>query len=186
MSFRDRLHKKNQSVVQHFASSGYQTEMRGWLSQYEWSHFVTITFNEAIRNTSARRLLSRFHQRLDSKLFGRRFFNRPDTARTFFIALPEVASSLHFHAMFRVPVEVCDRFVGESPAILKSIAKAASYDIQPIQSSEDKDSIISYITKDAYKSLSIENFIVSSEFNRRRATATPTDSPASEFASSIR
>ena len=146
--------------------------MRDLLGAQDFTHFVTIAFNEKTTDASAARLLRRFHQRLDQKLFGRKFYKRPPEARTFFIALPEVASSLHFHALFRVPAEVHERFRAESPAILKRVAKAASYDIKPIPTDADKQRIVSYVTKDAYEHRSIENFIVSSQFNRSRATAT--------------
>lgn len=165
-----------------------QLALRTWLAQQQhaWSHFVTIAFNEEITEHSARRLMRRFHQLLDQKLFGRKFYRRPDEARTFFIAIPEIASSLHFHALFRVPAEVTDRFCNESPQILKNVARAASYDVVPIQSLQDCDRIISYITKDAHQDRSFEQFIVSSEFHERRETETATDSRSSEFAFSIR
>ena len=166
-----------------------QAELRKWLTEFEWSHFVTINFNQATTDLSARRALSRVHQRLDEKLFGKRFYKRPDADRTFFIAIPEMASSPHFHALFRVPAEKRELFETWAPVIIKNIAQASSCDITPVQSQSDKQRIASYITKDAYAPRAIENFIVSSEFNRRRATVNPTtqpDSPVSVFASSIR
>jgi hypothetical protein len=143
-------------------------------------------FNEATTDASARRLISRIHQRLDQKLFGRKFFKRPESARTFFVAVPEVASSLHYHFLFRVPAEKHDLFLAYAPAIIKNVAKASSCQIDAVRSQADKDRIASYITKDAYMKHSIENYIVSSEFNRQRATVNPADSPVSELASSIR
>lgn len=164
----------------------HQDEMRKWLNTEQWSHFVTINFNEATSMLSARRLLSKFHYELDRKLFGRRFFKRPESARTFFIAFPEVARALHWHALFRVQEGAMERFKQNIGTMLKSAAKAASCDVQLIRSEAEKERITSYITKDAWQSRSIENFLVSSEFIRRRETVNPTDSPTSELAFSIR
>jgi hypothetical protein len=183
---KKRLEEQADAIRRQFEQ---QAALREWLTEFEWSHFVTISFNQATTDLSAHRELRRVHQRLDQKLFGRRFYKRPDVDRTFFIALPEVASSLHYHALFRVPYEKHQLFETWAPVIVKNIAKASSCDVTPVRSQFDKERIASYITKDAYASYSIENFIVSSEFNRRRVTVNPIiepDSPVSVFASSIR
>lgn len=163
-----------------------QGALRKWLVASDWSHFVTINFNNATTDASARRTLRRVHQRLDAKLFGRRYYKRPDSARTFFVAIPEIASSLHFHALFRVAGDKHQLFVTWAPVIIKNIAKASSCQIDAIKSQADKNRIVSYITKDAFAQHSIENYIVSSEFVRRCETVNPTVSAVSEFASSIR
>lgn len=173
MPLRDYRQRRDSLAAQYRAAIERKETIREWLTQQTWTHFVTVAFNEQTTDASATRLLRRFHQRLDQKLFGRRFFKRPPDARTFFIAVPEQAANLHYHMLFRVPPDVHERFTAELPAIVKSVAKAASYDIQPIPTAEDKARIASYITKDAYQQRSIGNFIVSSEFSRRRATNQP-------------
>jgi hypothetical protein len=174
MPLRDYRQHRDRLAEQYRAAIEQKHAVREWLTEQTWTHFVTVAFNEQTTDASATRLLRRFHQRLDTKLFGRRFFKRPPESRTFFIAVPETASNLHYHMLFRVPPVVHDRFVTELPAILKCVAQAASYDIQPIPTDADRARIASYITKDAYQHRSIENFIVSSEFNRRCATSQPT------------
>lgn len=119
---------------------------------------------------SARWLLRKFHYALDRKLYGGRFLKMPDSARTLFEAFPEFASALHWHALFRIPQDVTERFNQTVEPMLKSVAKASSCDVRPIPSQHEKEQIVSYITKDVWKPGSIENHIVSSEFIRRRAT----------------
>jgi hypothetical protein len=164
-----------------------QDEIRKWLASLSWTHFVTITFNEQTTMLSARRLLRQFHYELDRQLFGKRFLKRPPEGRTFFIAFPEVAAALHWHALFRVDPAVTERFEQNIAYTLKAAAKAASCDVQRINSDADTQRIISYITKDAWQQRSIETFIVSSEFIRRGATVnSTTDDTTSELAFSIR
>ena len=173
MISRDRYKQSTSWLDSYNERIKYQDSMRELLSGRTWSHFVTITFNQATTMWSQRRHLDEFHKQLDRKLYGKNFYKRAAANRTFFMAFPEFASAPHWHAFFLVEEHVRERFEQNVEPILKSVIKASDQDVQVVMDQLSKERIASYITKALWKPSSIESFIVSSEFIRQPATISP-------------
>ncbi|MBA4781328.1 hypothetical protein [Blastomonas sp.] len=123
----------------------YRSECIRWLSEFAPDLFVTFVFNRWITMDEAQRTFEEFHCRLDRKLLGRSFIERPDERTDYRATIEKPDTNIHIHALFRMTAEQKSRFSVEAPAIWTKLVEAGSLDIQPVHHSEG---VAQYITKE--------------------------------------
>ena len=127
--------------------------------------FGTIVFNRLIGLSKQRKYLSRFHHRVDKKILGPNFFKLPKEERTFYIAFPEhIDSNVHYHLMILPGQNKHFLYQMYAPKIWRKVCPGGSIDLVRLESGANLKITSRYSTKEAWKDLNYENFIISSEF----------------------
>ncbi|MGQ2943703.1 MAG: hypothetical protein ACT6Q7_18615 [Blastomonas fulva] len=123
----------------------YRAECIRWMTEFEPELFVTFVFNRWICMDEAQRTFEEFHCRLDRKLLGRSFIERPDERTDYRATIEKPDTNIHVHALFKMTVEQKERFGVEAPAIWAKLVEAGNLNIKPIHNSEGA---ARYITKE--------------------------------------
>lgn len=126
----------------------YRKTWQDWLPETEWDYFVTLTFNPKTELSTgkiqrpigrqwcvkrAANDLHEWHARLDRKMLGKKWHERP-IERTRFIAFVEHPNSnIHWHMMLKLNCTRHDTFNSEAPKIWKKLIKSGTVDIKPAQ-----------------------------------------------------
>lgn len=123
----------------------YRAECVRWITQFEPDLFVTFVFNRWISTDEAQRTFEEFHGRLDRKLLGRSFIERPDERTDYRATIEKPDTNIHIHALFKMTAEQKLRFCVEAPAIWTKLVEAGNLDIKPVYFSEGA---ARYVTKE--------------------------------------
>jgi hypothetical protein len=145
--------------------------LRKHLDTYHFDFFITANFNRETGFESGRKLLNKWHLKVDRKLFGKYWWRMKAEDRTFFFAFPEIggkSGGFHYHLLLKLPANRKEEFSTIGPEIWKQLVPSGDLDIQrPIEEISQKKTK-SYSIKDVWQKLNYENFIVSTEFSERQ------------------
>lgn len=146
--------------------------MTDWLNELTFTHAMTLAFNQKrFQNPHhniqfARDKLKYFHCKLDRCLLGSSWHKKPQEQRTFFIAFPEkISTNIHYHLLIRVNDQHESKFNKCAEGIWKSIVNSGTYDCKSLKNSSNAKGWASYATKDQYRNMNFNSFIVSREFS---------------------
>ena len=125
-------------------AGNYRDECVRLMSDFEPILFVTFAINRWVSMEEAQRTFEEFHQRLDRKLLGRSYFNRPGDRTVYIAAIEKPDTNIHIHALFRMTTEQAARFGDIAPGIWTKLVAAGNLDIQPVRHAEGA---ARYVTK---------------------------------------
>lgn len=142
-----------------------------WLNTLAFTHFVTLAFNQKgfyhpnHKLEFARDKLKHFHAKLDDCLLGSRWHKKPPEERTFFMAFPEkIVTNMHYHLLMRVNDQHERKFNQYAEDIWTSVVPSGTYDCKPLRYAPNSEGYASYITKEQFKNMNFNSFIISNEF----------------------
>ncbi len=122
----------------------YRAECVRWMTDFEPNLFVTFAINRWVSVDEAQRTFEEFHQRLDRKLLGRSYFDRPGDRTAYIAAIEKPDTNIHIHALFRMTTEQAARFEDVAPGLWTKLIAAGNLDIQPVRHTEGA---ARYVTK---------------------------------------
>lgn len=156
-----------------------QEGLRELLKSRSFTHWVTLNFHRKYAQTTAIQRLQLWFMNLNSRFFRAKCFSSMQTTDLFdFFAFPEdtLKEEPHFHLLVNLHHDCHDKFERLAQDAWKRILPSGTCDVQRIKdSTEDRERVISYATKQSNRRLSYEDFILSSTLNdgRRRCYAQP-------------
>jgi hypothetical protein len=150
----------------------YRDAIRQWVSTLQWTHFVTLQFNDPMRRIDQmRKSLFHWDACCNKRLLGKRWRAKPDE-RLLWIAFAEkMADYPHWHLVLQVLPDQIDAFANGSldQSLEEFLARrwtalgpSFTCDVQVIESIGAVD----YVTKLVGKPESLTNFVHSREANR--------------------
>lgn len=122
----------------------YRAECVRWMADLGPNLFVTFAFNRWVSMDEAQRTFEEFHQRIDRKLLGRSYFDRPDDRTVYIATIEKPDTNIHIHALFRMTPEQAVRFGSIAPDIWTKLVAAGNLDIQSVR---DTEGAARYVTK---------------------------------------
>ena len=150
---------------------GYQEEFGNFLSKLKFDFFGTIVFNNGLPNElflkldAVRRAVYRFHQNVDRKVLGQKFWTLKEKERTFFFAfLEHLNSNIHGHLLIKVPEGKSSTYAAVAPHEWKRLYPSGNLKLSPIITGESRIKTAFYSTKELYCPTNCAEFIISSEF----------------------
>lgn len=131
------------------------------------THFVTANFNRDISYEGARQALKAWHARVDRKLLGPKWLEKPFDVRTEFLATVEhMASNPHWHLLVRPAGHAGGMtFEDVGGQVWQALQPAGSLDVRPLLTLHDMHRVSTYCVKDLVKSENYERFVLSREFS---------------------
>lgn len=154
-----------------------QEGLRELLKSRSFTHWVTLNFHRKYSEKTAKQRLQLWFMNLNSRLFRAKRFSSMLTTDLFdFFAFPEetLKEEPHFHLLVNLHHDCHDKFERLAQDAWKRILPSGTCDVQRIKdSTEDRERVISYATKQSNRRLSYADFILSSSLNdgRRRCHA---------------
>ena len=147
-----------------------RNEIRAWLSDKHFTHFVTLAFNEPmVGKERMRQKLKAWDARVNRRLLGKRWRKKTDE-RLNWLAIPEKQeSNPHWHLLVQILPEQFSEFEEREflfgfDAILETtwrmIVPSGTVDVQPVENKR----VQSYITKQLNLPQNYEDFVVYREF----------------------
>ena len=143
--------------------SRLEYQINKFLADQDFTHHVTLAFNEWRSLPSARETLRQWHGRVDRALLGRSWQKRSLGCRTLFLAFAEhIDSNIHYHLLVRpASARIGYSFDIATEHAWRNLVQGGSVAVSPIY---DAIGISHYVTKDLWQSRNYENFVVSTEF----------------------
>lgn len=155
----------------HTPHSTLYKALPNWLETLNFTHFVTLTFNQRQYHRPdqileyARDKIKFFHSKLDRCLLGSDFYKKPTNQRTLFVAFPEkIQTNMHYHILMRIAVLSENKFNTHAENIWTSIMPSGTYDCKVLRDAYDEDGLVSYAVKEQFKNVNFNHTIISSEF----------------------
>ena len=144
-----------------------QHALRVFTTDLRCHYFNTLAPNNNMSLKYARHFLNDFDKTIQTKLFGRKYYEIPLEERTFFIAfLEHINSNLHFHLIMNVPQHKRVAFEFYAPILLKQIIKSATIDIQRTETLPENRMSAYYSCKELLNEENYNNFVISTEFSK--------------------
>lgn len=155
----------NSHITQHLLQRMHEVTLP-WLYDQNFTHIITFAFNRNTTLTSGRSTLKNLHARLDRSLLGSKWFEKPKSERSMFIAYPEhMTSNLHYNMLLKVDPTNIDKATKKIPQIWSNLVSSGSTDVKLTSEAHDLINLFSYqIKEQAYSSKSSEAYILSNEF----------------------
>lgn len=123
----------------------YRADCVRWMTNYGPDLFVTFVFNRWISMDEATRTFEEFHGRLDRKLLGRSYIDRPDERTEYIATIEKPDANIHIHALFKMSPEQKERFGELAPPIWTKLVKAGNLDVKQVYCPEGA---ARYVTKE--------------------------------------
>ncbi len=123
----------------------YRTDCIRWMADYGPDLFVTFVFNRWRSIDEAVRTFEEFHGRLDKKLLGRSYMDRPDERTEYIATIEKPDTNIHIHALFKMTAEQRARFAEIAVPIWGQLVEAGNLDIKPVYCPEGA---ARYVTKE--------------------------------------
>lgn len=141
----------------------YRAGMIEVLSNFPANYYAVANFNSyAITPRWCRAQLNRLDVRIARLLLGPSWCTS-DKLRPTWIAVPELATYLHYNILWEMPAEYGDAFAKKAPKIWRTLVPAGDLHIQNIDQAT-KYNLASYVTKAFNPVWTINNIITSQEF----------------------
>jgi hypothetical protein len=142
-----------------------QSALRDWVSNDEYSHFVTLNFHRQYSDVAAQQKLRLWSLDMIARLFRSPTFATSSLHDIFrFIAFFEdtMKDEPHLHLLLNVDPDRAVRFELIASRLWQAIVPSGTCDVQLIkQTSADLQRVISYATKQTNRPISYESFITS-------------------------
>jgi hypothetical protein len=110
-----------------------------------------------------------FDMKIARRLLGKNWSRQPEAARAQWIAVPEMATYLHYNMIWSVPVEQQEKFFLEAPNIWRDVVPSGQFHLQVI-GEEDGEAVAAriYSGKSFHPRWTIDNTITSTELRRKK------------------
>jgi len=110
-----------------------------------------------------------FDMKIARCLLGKNWSRQPESARTQWIAVPEMATYLHYNMIWNVPIEQQEKFLLEAPRIWRDSVPSGQLHLQVI-GEEPGEAVATriYSGKTFHPRWTIDNTITSAELRRKR------------------
>ncbi|MCF8721611.1 hypothetical protein [Nitrospina gracilis] len=157
--------------MNHISYGQLKPDLVAMLEGLKFDYFLTFNFNRETGAGAGRRQLDRWHKKLDRKLFGRYFYKHKRENRTFFIAFQEIGGKtgqFHYHALVKLPEDRWEDFKLFAPMYWERLIPSGDLNLQLLKEVKDKQKAASYSVKDIWNEENLENFVISTEFSKRR------------------
>jgi hypothetical protein len=101
-------------------------------------------------------------------LLGKNWSKKPDAERPQWIAVPEMATYLHYNMLWSVPTEHQQKFFLEAPEIWRGIVPSGQFFVQVIgEDASEVTATRTYTGKTFHPRWTIDNTITSTEVRRK-------------------
>jgi hypothetical protein len=102
-------------------------------------------------------------------LLGKNWCKKPESERANWIAIPEMATYLHFNMVWDVPVEQQENFFLQAPALWRQIVPSGQFDLQVIgELTGEHEAARGYCGKTFSPRWTIDGTITSRELRRKK------------------
>ena len=110
-----------------------------------------------------------FDMKIARKLLGKNWSRQPESDRAQWIAVPEMATYLHYNMIWNVPIEQQEKFFLEAPKIWRDVVPSGEFHLQVIGGS-DEEAVAAriYSGKTFHPRWTIDNTITSAELRRKK------------------
>ncbi len=110
-----------------------------------------------------------FDMKLARCLLGKNWSRQPESARAQWIAVPEMATYLHYNMIWNVPIEQQEKFFLEAPEIWRDVVPSGQFHLQVIgEESGEAVAARIYSGKTFHPRWTIDNTITSTELRRKK------------------
>lgn len=139
-----------------------QRAWREFISSTDSQFAMTLNFNRGITLRGAREKFRNYLARLNRRLFGPRWSQRPALESVQAIAIAEhLNSNLHFHVAARLPPDKMERFHEIVEPVWRGLVPGGDAHIVPVSY---LPGWAWYMTKSFYDRADLENVVIAAEF----------------------
>ena len=139
--------------------------LRHFIKRERWKYAVTFNFNRPMTPANARKKLKDWQGTVDRRLFGASYRKRKARAeRTFFVAIPQRAHRLHYHAVLDFPSSRADQFERIAEQVWRKVVPSGRLGIEVLKTPSDTRNWSRYITRATEASSQTEDWVLSTEF----------------------
>jgi hypothetical protein len=112
--------------------------------------------------------LNLFDMKVARRLHGKNWSKKPESERPQWIAVPEMATYLHYNMLWHVPIEHQEKFFVEAPGIWRDIVPSGQFFMQVIgEGASEATATRMYTGKTFHPRWTIDNTITSTEVRRK-------------------
>ncbi len=175
----DALMKRPMPEVQNYESDilplmrlwkDYKDGFLQTLKERPGNFYAVANFNlKSVEPDWCGQKINLFDMKIARHLIGKHWSRQPESARTQWIAVPEMATYLHYNMLWNVPIEQQESFFLEAPGIWRDIVPSGQFHVQVIGEQDgEANATRIYSGKTFHPRWTIDNTITSTELRRKR------------------
>jgi hypothetical protein len=140
------------------------------LQRVPGSFYAVANFNRIGSEPDwCRQRINLFDMKIARLLLGKHWCKKPESARPKWIAIPEMATYLHYNMLWDVPIECQEKFFLQAPNVWRSVVTSGQFDLQVIgEEIEEAAKVRWYSCKTFHPRWTIDNVITSTEVRRKK------------------
>ena len=148
----------------------YQEGFTHLLQQVPGNFYAVANFNlRHVEPGWCRQKLNFFDMKIGRLLLGKHWSRTPGLDRPSWIAVPEMATYLHYNMVWDVPIEHQENFFLNAPDIWRQVVPSGQFHLQVIgETKEDHAAASGYSAKAFHPRWTIDNTITSTELRRNK------------------
>jgi hypothetical protein len=148
----------------------YQDGFLQMLKQAPGNLYAVANFNlKAVEPDWCRQRLNLFDMKIARCLLGKNWSQKHDLERPWWIAVPEMATYLHYNMLWDVPLEHQEKFFIEAPGIWRDVVPSGQFHLQVIgEEAGEAAAARTYSGKTFHPRWTIDNTIASTELRRKK------------------
>jgi len=124
-----------------------QDELRTWLERHTYTHFATLSFNDATTNYYlAKRMLRSWDARICRALLGSRWFKKPDERLVWFATWEKPDSNPHWHLLINALPSQHEALDEHLERVWTTLVPSGTANLQVVSSQRGA---IAYVTNDS-------------------------------------
>jgi hypothetical protein len=175
----DALMKRRMADVQNYDSEvlpllrlrrDYKDGFLQSLKEVPGTFYAVANFNlRSVEPEWCGQKLNLFDMKIARSLLGKNWSRQPESARAQWIAVPEMATYLHYNMLWDVPIEQQEKFFLEAPKIWRDVVPSGQFHLQVI-GDEPGEAVSTriYSGKTFHPRWTIDNTIISAELRRKK------------------
>ncbi len=138
-------------------------ELQKFVQKFDGDYFVTAAFNREVGIRGAEKTLQYWHNCVNKKLYGNKWYELEAAERMQYIAFVEhIDSNLHWHLTVKIGGDCKSwRFKLLAKRLWEKANKSGSMRVQKLETAQDKENISYYVTKETWKLENYNNFKLS-------------------------
>jgi len=116
-----------------------------------------------------RQRINLFDMKIAQFLLGKRWSKKPDSERPRWIAVPELATFIHYNMLWEMPITHQKDFFLNAPEIWRDVVPSGQFDVQVIgEGAGEAAAVRMYSVKAFHPRWTIDNTITSTEVRRKK------------------
>ncbi len=174
----DALMKRPMAEVHNYVSEvvpllrlrrDYKSGFLHMLREAPGNFYAVANFNlPSLEPEWCRQRINLFDMKVARRLLGKNWCKKPDAERPKWIAVPEMATYLHYNMVWNVPVEYQEQFYVAAPDIWREVVPSGQFHLQVIgQEVGEAAATRTYSGKTFHPRWTLDNTITSTEVRRK-------------------